>query len=215
MQPPSTPSGHGRASPQHGQSERDQPAGPRRRRDHVHPVDAGTQRQVAPVRRVPGEGRRERDGERQAKRGHAQRARAPRREKERQREQREPGDPDHTEVRARQHRREGGDRGRQRTIGHGLGPRHQIGRRGGEQDDEAQHSQSAEPPAGAVDHRRRVRQHHQLDDEAADERRQGQEADPADPRGDHELRAHGLLDLKGNAPSVRWPSRATTLQKTL
>jgi hypothetical protein len=58
-------------------------------------------------------------------------------------------------MRVRQYRREGGDRGRQRTAGHGLGPRHQIDRRGGEQDDETKHAHAAKASAGAVDHRRR------------------------------------------------------------
>jgi len=113
-------------------------------------------------------------------------------------------------MRARQHRGHGRYRGAE-SAAHGGRPQHELADRREEQDERARETERAKPPPHGVELEDPRGQDEQVDREAADQAGQGHEADPAHEPGKR-LRHH--FTRNGKLPSVRWPSRATTLQNT-
>src|SRR5262249_33127322 len=200
-------------SPAHRQHEREESAGPRRGGHSVQPVDQDTRREIAEIGGVPGEARGQCDTQRERQAESPGRRRARRRDDQQQRQGDPASDPDRAEVRASQHERKRCHRLAEIPPAHDAGARDRVGRPREDQDDDGGRGPPAKRFARPGERGDTARDHEEIDDQAADEGRQSQKAQPARyGRQDELVKRH--LTLKAKSPSVRWPSRATTLQNT-
>ncbi len=151
----------------------------------MNPVDADTERHVAPVGRVSSEAHRQRDGERDEKDEGAKRAAGLEPQQQGDDDRHQPRRKDLAQVGLRHDPRDGGDARGERRAAHRLGSHEQLGAGRQQEHDQAPHDPAAETgPRGVEIGGGRAREQ-QLEREAADRRGEAQQDESADERGDH------------------------------
>ena len=188
--------------------ERDEAADPERGGQHMTPVQQHARREVAPVGGMSAQRRRERDGTGQSQ-GDDARAISAAADRDDQRGERDDAaEPDDAEVRPRKDEWHDPDGLRPTSAAHGARAQDDLG---GARQQQAADADEA-PDAESATRRDGVRlidgQHEDLEREPADETGERGEREPPDEDRDDD----GHLIRNGKSPSVRWPSRATTLQ---
>jgi len=196
-----------RFAPAGHERQRDEAPRPRRSRHRVSPVDRDGERHVAPVGGVTGEADRQRDAGRDEQDEGLKRAGPLGREQQGDHHRRPSRREDLAEVGARQDARDGRDARPERRAAHRLGSHEKLGPGRHQKDDEARRDPAAKTGARDVEIGRGRRREQETEHQAADRRREAQQDESPDERGDH-------LTRKEKLPSLLCPSRATTFQNT-
>ena len=168
----------------------------------MQPVDDQRERQVTPVRGVPGEAAGQHDAQRQDQSREATGQRSRERYDQEKRERPPARDPDRAEVRTRQNQWQRRHRLGEISPGHDAGSRDEVAGRGDDQDRDDGRDPVPKPAARRFELREVAREHDELQDQIADEDRQSEKPEPAAERRQEE-RVECHFTVKEKSPSVR------------